>query len=115
MTIRFAFGSVLAAAAATHVLAAEPQGKSLTAAETVERCKTVPDFCKALVHDASARARAAREACIPKETPEEQVAARVISVLDEVLEEDYESFKDSNYGLLAEQVISFTWPCGVVS
>jgi len=86
----------------------------LTAEQTVERCKQTPDLCKALIGKESSRVLAAREACIPKTVSADAVAARVMHVLDDVLEEDF-GLKDANYSALAGQIIAFLWPCGVVS
>jgi hypothetical protein len=82
--------------------------------QTIERCKKTPDFCKALIREASSHAAAAKEACVPRGTPPDEVAERVMHTVEDVLEEDPD-FKDFSYGVLAGQIISFLYPCGVVS
>lgn len=94
--------------------AAAPPATPVTAEQTVERCKTTPDLCRALIRRESLRAAAAKEACIPKDVSPDALAARVMDVLEEVLEEDF-GLKEANYSMLAGQVIAFIWPCGVVS
>ncbi len=95
-------------------LAAAPPAAPVTAEQTVERCKTAPDLCKALIRRESSRVTAAKEACIPRDVSPDDVAFRVMHVLEEVLEEDF-GLKEANYSMLAGQVIAFVWPCGVVS
>ena len=93
---------------------AAPSGIPATAEQTVERCKKSPELCKTLIRSASSRVIAAKEACIPKDIPQDAVADRVMRVLEDALEEDF-GLKEVNYSLLAGQVIAFIWPCGVVS
>jgi hypothetical protein len=94
--------------------AAAPPATPVTAEQTAERCTKTPDLCKALIRKEASRALAAHEACIPKAVSAQDVAARVMHVLDDVLEEDF-GLKDANYATLAGQIIAFLWPCGVVS
>jgi hypothetical protein len=82
--------------------------------QTIERCKKTPDFCKALIREASSHAAAAKEACVPRDTPPDEVAERVMHTVEDVLEEDPD-FRDFSYGALAGQIIALLYPCGVVS
>jgi hypothetical protein len=91
-----------------------PAPAEAPAEKTIARCKTTPDFCKALIREASSRASAAKEACIPANTKQDELAVRVMHTVEDIIEED-DGFKDFNYGILAGQIIAFLFPCGVVS
>jgi hypothetical protein len=98
----------------TAVSAAPSPATPVTAEQTVARCKTAQNLCKALIQKESSRVMAAKEACIPKDVSAEALANRVMDVLEDVLEEDFD-LKEANYSMLAGQVIAFIWPCGIVS
>ena len=104
----------LSAWVGTAALAAPAPPAPVTAGDTVERCKKSPELCVALIKKESSRVVAAKEACIPKAVSSDDVAARVMRVVEDVLEEDF-GFREVNYTMLAGQIIAFIWPCGVVS
>ena len=82
--------------------------------ETVARCKTSPNYCRVLILEVSARARAAKQTCIPRNVSPEDVTNRIMHAVEDVLEEEPD-FKDLSYAILANQIMAFVWPCGVVS
>ena len=104
----------LSTLAVTAAPAAPAPAVPVTAGETVERCKKSPELCVALIKKESSRVVAAKEACIPKTVSLDDVAARVMRVVEDVLEEDF-GFREANYTMLAGQIVAFIWPCGVVS
>jgi hypothetical protein len=84
------------------------------AAQTVERCKTTPNFCKALIREAASRANAAKDACIPSDVSEDDAAERIMHAIADILEEDPD-LNDFSYAVLAGQILAFLYPCDVIS
>ena len=105
--------TVLAAIFAVESLAA-PARDPVTAAQFVERCKTDARFCRIGILAAAELLERNRKLC-PGTASKEAMANRVADAIEDILEEDSETFKDANYRLIVEQILTFLWPCEPIS
>lgn len=91
-----------------------PTPDPVTMGDFVKRCESDPNFCRIRLMATAEILERNRKLC-PRTTSKEAMAARVAAVMDSVLEEDEESFKNVDYRTIAEQLLVFLWPCEPIS
>jgi hypothetical protein len=116
MTSRTTFAAVciFAAIVSAGALAA-PARAPATTEQFVARCKTDAQFCKTQIMAAEALLEKSRKACLPASVSKDAMAAKAQDVIEDVLEEDPDTFKSGPYRQVVDQVISYLWPCEPIS
>jgi len=98
-------GSAVAAPAATPV----------TTEQFVARCKNDAAFCRIQIMAAEALLERNRKVCLPARVSKDAMANKVRDVIEDVLDEDPDTFRNGPYRAVVEQVITYLWPCEPVS
>jgi hypothetical protein len=109
----FAAVSLLAGIASAG--AAAPASAPVTTEQFVQRCKTDARFCEMQIMAAEALLEKSRKACLPASVSRHAMAERVRDVVDDILEEDPDTFKSGSYRQIVDQIVSYLWPCEPVS
>lgn len=107
-------GSVLAGACVIAATAA-PAAIPVTTEEFVARCKSDAAFCKTRIFASEELLERSRKACLPARVSKDAMADKVRDVIEDVLEEDPDTFRKGPYRPVLDQIISFLWPCEPIS
>jgi len=105
-------GVVLAGAVAAPASAA-PAKTPVTAEQFVAACKKDANFCK--VQIVAVLLQQNHRACLPAGVSRDAMAAKVEDLIEDVVEEDPDTFRSGSYRAIIDQVIGFLWPCEPIS
>jgi hypothetical protein len=106
--------TILAGMVAGNASAA-PVPAPVTTEQFVERCKADARFCRTQIMAAEALLEKSRKACLPASVSKDAMAAKAQDVIEDVLEEDPDTFKSGSYRQVVDQIISYLWPCEPIS
>jgi hypothetical protein len=108
----FVCGVVLAGTFAAPANGA-PAKTPVTTEQFVATCKKDASFCK--VQIVAVLLQKNHSACLPAGVSRDAMAAKVEDLVEDVVEEDPDTFRDGPYRSVIDQVISFLWPCEPIS
>ncbi len=89
--------------------------QSMTAEQFADRCRKSADFCSLGISVEIDTLERSRTACLPGSASKRQAVAQVQGLLEDVLEEDPESFRASPYQTVIKGIVAFLWPCEPIS
>ena len=98
----------------TAALAA-PAVTPVTTEQFVARCKSDAAFCRIQIMAAEALLERNRKVCLPARVSKDAMANKVRDVVEDILDEDPDSFRAGPYRPVVDQIITFLWPCEPVS
>jgi hypothetical protein len=107
-------GLILAGVFAATALAA-PAATPVTTEEFIARCKLDVVFCRTQIMAAEALLERSRKACLPGKMSKDAMANKVRDVVEDVLEEDPDTFGRGPYRAVVDQIIAYLWPCAPIS
>jgi hypothetical protein len=107
-------GSITAGMFAVAAMAA-PAATPVTTEQFVARCKSDAAFCRIQIMAAEALLERSRKVCLPARVSKDAMANRVQDVVQDILEEDPDTFRTGPYRAVVDQVITYLWPCEPIS
>ena len=111
---RVVVGSIVAGVFAATALAT-PASTPVTTEQFVARCKSDAAFCRIQIMVAEALLERNRKVCLPARMSKDAMANKVRDVVEDILEEDPDTFRNGPYRALMDQIITYLWPCEPVS
>jgi len=94
---------------------AAPAATPVTTEQFVARCKSDAAFCRIQIMAAEALLERSRKVCLPARVSKDAMANKVRDVVEDILDEDPDTFRNGPYRALMDQIITYLWPCEPVS
>jgi hypothetical protein len=94
---------------------AGPAATPVTTEQFVARCKSDTAFCRNQIMAAEALLERSRKVCLPARVSKDAMANKVRDVVEDILEEDPDTFRNGPYRAVVDQIITYLWPCEPVS
>jgi hypothetical protein len=94
-----------------QVLGAQPE----TAQHFLERCDKTGEPCKLQIRAELRLLERSRTTCLPGSVSMEAAAKKIQSLLEDVVEEDPDTFRTLPYQPVVRQIAAFLWPCEPIS
>jgi hypothetical protein len=94
-----------------QVSAVEPE----TAQQFMARCEKAGELCKLQIWAELRALERGRSTCLPGSVSMEAAAKKIESLLEDVVEEDPDSFRTLSYQPVVRQIAVFLWPCDPIS
>jgi hypothetical protein len=111
---RVVLGSIMTGVFVVAAMAA-PAVTPVTTEQFVARCKSDAAFCRIQIMAAEALLERSRKVCLPARISKDAMANKVRDVVEDILEEDPDSFRTGPYRPMVDQIITYLWPCAPVS
>ena len=92
-----------------------PAATPVTTEQFVERCKSDLNFCRTQILAAQALLERNRKSCLPARVTKDMMVERVRDTVEDILEEDPDTFRTGPYRAVVDQIIVFLWPCEPIS
>ena len=86
-----------------------------TAQQFLERCNKTGELCKLQIWAELRVLERSRSTCLPGSVSMEAAAKKIESLLEDVVEEDPDSFRALPYQPIIRQIAVFLWPCEPIS
>jgi hypothetical protein len=94
-----------------QVSAVEPE----TAQQFMARCEKAGELCKLQIWAELRALERSRSTCLPGSVSMEAAAKKIESLLEDVVEEDPDTFRTLPYQPAVRQIAVFLWPCEPIS
>jgi hypothetical protein len=89
--------------------------KPVTAQKFLEGCDKAGDRCKLQISAELRLLERSRSTCLPGSVSMEAAAKKIQSLLEDVVEEDPDTFRTLPYQPIVRQIAAFLWPCEPIS
>jgi len=87
----------------------------VTAQQLLERCDKPGEPCKLQIQAELRVLERSRSTCLPGSVSMDAAATKIESLLEDVVEEDPETFRAAPYQPVVRQIAVFLWPCEPIS